>query len=107
MGISSRNSLDASGLDCRAWSGPLGNRCGYLSFIWSSRSHVNSGPRLEFQRTLTIGIRLCLRTLTTRSIISIGSSTNYNLSSIFSSWNGTTSVSSAKHFFNCDTWNTS
>ncbi|MFS7945914.1 hypothetical protein Hanom_Chr06g00529741 [Helianthus anomalus] len=100
MGISSRNSLVVPGLEVPSLVLSFGNRCGYLSFIWSSRSHVNSGPRLEFQRTLTIGIRLCLRTLTSRSMISIGSSTNCNLSSIFRSWNGTTIVSSAKHFFN-------
>ncbi|MFS7936932.1 hypothetical protein Hanom_Chr05g00421551 [Helianthus anomalus] len=85
MGISSRNSLVALTLDSLGFALSLGNKCGYLSFIWSSRSHVNSGPRLEFQRTLTIGIRLCLRTLASRSIISMGSSTNCNLSSIFSS----------------------
>ncbi|MFS7971976.1 hypothetical protein Hanom_Chr09g00839171 [Helianthus anomalus] len=85
MGISSRNSLVASTLGSLGFVWSLGNKCGYLCFIWSSRSHVNSGPRFEFQRTLTIGIRLCLRTLTSRSIISIGSSTNCNLSSIFSS----------------------
>ncbi|GKE33887.1 hypothetical protein Tco_1453209, partial [Tanacetum coccineum] len=41
---------------------------------------VNSGPLLEFQRTLTIGIRLCFRRLTSRSIISTGSSMKFNLS---------------------------
>ncbi|GJV22980.1 hypothetical protein Tco_1375675 [Tanacetum coccineum] len=39
-------------------------RCRYFFCIWSSRSQVNSGPLLEFQRTLTIGIRLCFRSLT-------------------------------------------
>ncbi|GJZ27441.1 hypothetical protein Tco_0571694 [Tanacetum coccineum] len=51
----------------------LVKRCGYFFCIWSSRSQVNSGPLLEFQRTLTIGIRLCFRRLTSRSIISTGS----------------------------------
>ncbi|GKC05244.1 hypothetical protein Tco_0996854 [Tanacetum coccineum] len=32
--------------------------CGYFCLNESSRSQVNSGPRLEFQRTLTNGIRL-------------------------------------------------
>ncbi|GJR71030.1 ribonuclease H-like domain-containing protein [Tanacetum coccineum] len=36
----------------------LVKRCGYFSLNWSSRSHVNSGPLLEFHRTLTNGIRL-------------------------------------------------
>ncbi|GJS76964.1 hypothetical protein Tco_0726845 [Tanacetum coccineum] len=39
------------------------------------------GPRLEFHRTLTIGIRLCLSCFTSRSMISTGSSIKCNLSS--------------------------
>ncbi|GJU82497.1 hypothetical protein Tco_1284862 [Tanacetum coccineum] len=35
----------------------LVKRCGYFFLNWSSRSHVNSGPLLEFHRTLTNGIR--------------------------------------------------
>ncbi|GJR60452.1 hypothetical protein Tco_1502614 [Tanacetum coccineum] len=36
----------------------LVKRCGYLLRNWSSRSHVNSGPLLEFHQTLTIGMQL-------------------------------------------------
>ncbi|GKG23724.1 hypothetical protein Tco_0391760 [Tanacetum coccineum] len=36
----------------------LVKRCGYFFLNWSSRSHMNSGPLLEFHRTLTNGIRL-------------------------------------------------
>ncbi|GJU43770.1 putative reverse transcriptase domain-containing protein [Tanacetum coccineum] len=49
----------------------LVKRCGYFSLNWSSRSHVNSGPLLEFHRTLTNGIRLRFNRLTSRSMISI------------------------------------
>ncbi|KAJ0853638.1 hypothetical protein HanRHA438_Chr14g0653511 [Helianthus annuus] len=51
-----------------------------------------------------IRIRLCLRTLTFRSMISMVSSTNRNLSSTFSSSNNITSVSSNKHFFRFEMW---
>ncbi|GJS67729.1 ribonuclease H-like domain-containing protein [Tanacetum coccineum] len=34
----------------------LVKRCGFFFLNWSSRSHVNSGPLLEFHRTLTNGI---------------------------------------------------
>nr|GEY79944.1 hypothetical protein [Tanacetum cinerariifolium] len=54
----------------------LANKCGYLRFILSSRSQVNSGPRREFQRTFTIGIHLRLSFLTPRSKISIGISSS-------------------------------
>nr|GEW95003.1 reverse transcriptase domain-containing protein [Tanacetum cinerariifolium] len=49
----------------------LANKCGYLRFISSSRSQVNSGPHREFQQTFTIGIHLRLSFLTPRSKISI------------------------------------
>nr|GEU30980.1 hypothetical protein [Tanacetum cinerariifolium] len=54
----------------------LANKCGYLRFISSSHSQVNSGPRREFQRTFTIGIHLRLSFLTPRSKISIGISSS-------------------------------
>ncbi|KAJ0620062.1 hypothetical protein HanHA89_Chr02g0078221 [Helianthus annuus] len=78
---------------------------GRKSQNWQGR-HVYSGPRLEFQRTRTRGILLFLRTLTSRSVISTGSSTNCNRSSIVSSFNGIIRVSSDKHFFRFDTWKT-
>ncbi|GJU74138.1 hypothetical protein Tco_1265543 [Tanacetum coccineum] len=34
----------------------LVKRCGYFFLNWSSRSHVNSGPLLEFHRTLINGL---------------------------------------------------
>ncbi|GJX86970.1 hypothetical protein Tco_0337744, partial [Tanacetum coccineum] len=49
---------------------------------------VSSGPLLEFQRTLTMGIRICFRRLTSRSMILTGTSlgsrreTYYELCSI-------------------------
>ncbi|MFS7964322.1 hypothetical protein Hanom_Chr08g00748881 [Helianthus anomalus] len=76
------------------------------SFSLSSGCTVNSWPRREFQRTRTIGILVCLRTLTSRSVISTGSSTNRNCSSIVSSFKGTMRVSSDIHFFRFDTWKT-
>ena len=36
----------------------FGKRWGYFCFIKSSCSQVNLGPRLAFQRTFTIGMRL-------------------------------------------------
>ena len=83
------------------------NNWGYFSFIWSSRSQVNSGPRLAFHRTFTIGMRLCLSLLTSRSMISTGSSTKlrFGFTCIFSK--GMTRDSSDKHFFRLDTWNVS
>ncbi|GKA77492.1 hypothetical protein Tco_0783953 [Tanacetum coccineum] len=45
---------------------------GYFFLNWSSRSHVNSGPLLEFHRTLTNGIRLRFNHLTSRPTISTG-----------------------------------
>ncbi|GKE40323.1 hypothetical protein Tco_1463728, partial [Tanacetum coccineum] len=59
----------------------LVKRCGYFFLNWSSRSHVNSGPLLEFHRTLTNGIRLRFNRLTSRPTISTGSSTKWSLSS--------------------------
>ncbi|GJX80627.1 reverse transcriptase domain-containing protein [Tanacetum coccineum] len=50
----------------------LVKRCGYFFLNWSSRSHVNSGPLLEFHRTLTNGIRLRFNRLTSRPTISTG-----------------------------------
>ncbi|MFS7956585.1 hypothetical protein Hanom_Chr07g00656331 [Helianthus anomalus] len=73
------------------------------SFSLSSGCSVYSGPRLEFQRTRTRGILLCLRTFTSRSVISTGSSTNCNRSSIVSSLKGMIRVSSDRHFFRFDT----
>ncbi|GJZ49900.1 putative reverse transcriptase domain-containing protein [Tanacetum coccineum] len=48
----------------------LVKRCGYFFLNWSSRSHVNSGPLLEFHRTLTNGIRLRFNRLTSPATIS-------------------------------------
>ncbi|MFS8007029.1 hypothetical protein Hanom_Chr14g01256161 [Helianthus anomalus] len=76
------------------------------SFSLSSGCKVNSGPRREFQRTRTRDILVCLRTLTSRSVILTGSSTNCNHSSIVSSFKGTMRVSSDRHFFRFDTWKT-
>ena len=81
-------------------------RWGYLRIIWSSRSHVNSGPRFEFHRTLTIGILLCLSCLTSWSMISTGSYTNRSCSPPCISSSGIKRVSSDKHFFRFKTWNT-
>ncbi|GKC24559.1 hypothetical protein Tco_1026709, partial [Tanacetum coccineum] len=53
----------------------LMKRCGYFFLNWSSRSHVNSGPLLEFHQTLTNGIRLRFNRLISRPTISTGSST--------------------------------
>ncbi|MFS7966223.1 hypothetical protein Hanom_Chr09g00771361 [Helianthus anomalus] len=80
----------------------FGNNWGYLCFIWSSRSQVNSGPRREFQRTRTRGIWLRLRVLISRFVISIGSSVKCSRSSIVSSLKGMMSVSSNRHFFRFD-----
>ncbi|KAL4584825.1 hypothetical protein LXL04_009435 [Taraxacum kok-saghyz] len=80
---------------------------GYFRFIWSSRSQVNSGPRLAFHRTFTIGIRLCLSLLTSRSMISTGSSTKRRFGFTCISSKGTTRDSSDKHFLRFDTWNVS
>ncbi|GJS52408.1 hypothetical protein Tco_0625770, partial [Tanacetum coccineum] len=44
----------------------LVKRCGYFFLNWSSRSHVNSGPLLEFHRTLINGMRLRFNRLTSR-----------------------------------------
>ncbi|GJZ59485.1 ribonuclease H-like domain-containing protein [Tanacetum coccineum] len=49
---------------------------------------------LEFQRTFTIGMRLCFKRLTSRSIISIGSSMKLSFSSMWISSNGIASGSS-------------
>ncbi|KAL4555297.1 hypothetical protein LXL04_037913 [Taraxacum kok-saghyz] len=77
---------------------------GYSSrFIWSSRSQVNSGPRLEFHRTFTIGMRLCLSLLTSRSKISTGSSTKLRFGLTCISSKGMTRDSSDRHFFRFDT----
>ncbi|GJZ94646.1 hypothetical protein Tco_0666849, partial [Tanacetum coccineum] len=35
----------------------LVKRCGYFFSNWSSRSHVNSGPLLEFHRRIRIVIK--------------------------------------------------
>nr|GEW70805.1 hypothetical protein [Tanacetum cinerariifolium] len=48
---------------------------------------VNSGPLLEFYRTLMMGMRLCFNRLTSRSITSTGSSTKQSLSSMCTSSN--------------------
>ncbi|GJW87106.1 hypothetical protein Tco_0162446 [Tanacetum coccineum] len=48
----------------------LVKRCGYFFLNWSSRSHVNSGPLLEFHRTLINGMRLHFNRLTSLSMIS-------------------------------------
>ena len=82
------------------------NKWGYFSLNWSSRSNVYSGPRFEFHRTLTIGIRSCLRSSTSRFITSTGSSTNRSCPSTWISSRGTTSVSSDRHFFEFGTWKT-
>ena len=82
------------------------NKCGYLRIISSSRSSVNSGTRFEFHRTLTIGMRLCLWVLTSRSIISTGSSMNRSFSSTCISSKGITNVSSDKHFLRFEIWKT-
>ncbi|GJW84224.1 hypothetical protein Tco_0157369 [Tanacetum coccineum] len=50
----------------------LVKRCGYFFLNWSSRSHVNSGPLLEFHRTLTNGIQLRFNRLTSPCIIVVG-----------------------------------
>ena len=83
------------------------NSWGYFCFIKSSRSHVYSGPRFEFQRTFTIGILLSLSCFTSLSRISIGSLMKFNFSSILISFRGTTNDSSSKHFFRFQTWNVS
>ncbi|KAL4571476.1 hypothetical protein LXL04_018236 [Taraxacum kok-saghyz] len=85
----------------------VGEGWGYFCFIWSSRSQVNSGPRLAFYRTFTIGIRLCLSLLTSRSMISTGSSTKWRVGFTCISSKGTTRDSSAKHFLRFDTWKVS
>ncbi|GKA86042.1 hypothetical protein Tco_0807753 [Tanacetum coccineum] len=54
----------------------LMKRCGYFFLNWSSRSHVNSGPLLEFHQTLTNGIRLRFNRLTSWPTISNSSLTN-------------------------------
>ena len=47
-----------------------------FSLCWSLRMYWWKGDDIrEFQRTLTIGIRLCFNCLTTRSMISVGSLT--------------------------------
>ncbi|GKA93470.1 zf-CCHC domain-containing protein [Tanacetum coccineum] len=74
----------------------LVKRCGYFFLNWSSRSHVNSGPLLEFHRTLTNGIRLRFNRLTSRPTISTGSSTKWSLSSKLSPSNGTANVARNK-----------
>nr|GEV54784.1 hypothetical protein [Tanacetum cinerariifolium] len=60
---------------------------------------VNSGPLLEFHQTLMMGMRLCFNRLTSRSIISIGSSTKRSFSSMCTSSIEIASGSSDKHFF--------
>ena len=80
------------------------NNWGYFSFIWSSRSQVNSGPRLAFHRTFTIGMRLCLSLLTSWSMISTGSFTKLRFGFTCISSKGTTRDSSDRHFFRFDTW---
>ena len=82
----------------------LGKRCGSFFFIWSSCSQVNSGPRLDSQRSLTIGMRLRLRVLISRSIISTGFSTKCKDSSIWMSSRRTWRFSSARHFLRLETW---
>ena len=67
---------------------------GYFFLNESSRSQVNSEPSLTFQRALTNGIRLRFNHLTSRSIISTGSSTNFSLSSIRTPSSGRTNGSS-------------
>jgi hypothetical protein len=57
-GISSRNFQLVAGFLA------LGNRWGYFCFIRSSRSQVNSGPRLALHLTFTMGIRPCFSLLT-------------------------------------------
>nr|GEV14722.1 retrovirus-related Pol polyprotein from transposon TNT 1-94 [Tanacetum cinerariifolium] len=47
---------------------------GYVFLNWSSRSYVDSGPRLEFHLTLMMGMRLLFNCLISRSMISTGSS---------------------------------
>nr|GFB38376.1 ribonuclease H-like domain-containing protein [Tanacetum cinerariifolium] len=66
-------------------------------------SQVNSGPLLEFQRTLTLEIRPFFRRLTSRSMISTGSLTKCSLSSTWISSSGIARGSSAKHFFKFET----
>ncbi|GJY32277.1 putative reverse transcriptase domain-containing protein [Tanacetum coccineum] len=51
-----------------------------------------------------LGIRLCFSCLTSRSIISTGSSTKLSLSSSRSSFIGMTGDSSDKHFFRLEIW---
>nr|GEU48156.1 hypothetical protein [Tanacetum cinerariifolium] len=63
----------------------------------------HNGPLLEFHRTLMMGIRLCFNRLTSRSMISTGSSTKQSLSSMCISSKGTANSSSDKHFFRLDT----
>nr|GFB25971.1 hypothetical protein [Tanacetum cinerariifolium] len=46
--------------------------CGYFFLNESSHYQVNSGPHLEFQRTLNSGIRLRFNHLISRSMISTG-----------------------------------
>ncbi|GJS50458.1 reverse transcriptase domain-containing protein [Tanacetum coccineum] len=62
--INKNNSLDDDVVSVK--------RCGYFFLNWSSRSHVNSGPLLEFHQTLTNGIRLRFNRLTSRPTISNG-----------------------------------
>nr|GFB97374.1 hypothetical protein [Tanacetum cinerariifolium] len=55
------------------------------------------------KKVCLLGIRLCLSFLTSRSMISIGSSTKLSLSSSRSSFIGMTRDSSDWHFFRLET----
>ena len=74
-----------------------------FEFHWSSRSQVNSGPRLEFHLTFTIGMRLCLSFLISRSMISMGYFMKCSLLSTLISSMGMCSDSSDRHFLRFDT----
>ncbi|GJU81765.1 hypothetical protein Tco_1284130 [Tanacetum coccineum] len=59
----------------------LVKRCGYFFLNWSSRSHVNSGPLLEFTETMDKWDPTLLQRLNFRSTISTVPQQKWSLSS--------------------------